>query len=37
MRNPALGLAADNITVNAVAPGFFVTNVGGGWGLGEVD
>ena len=30
MRNIALELAADNITVNAIAPGFFVTNIGGG-------
>ncbi len=30
MRNVALELAADHITVNAIAPGFFVTNIGGG-------
>ena len=30
VRNVALELAADNITVNAIAPGFFVTNIGGG-------
>ncbi len=30
MRMIALELAADNITVNAIAPGFFVTNIGGG-------
>jgi NAD(P)-dependent dehydrogenase (short-subunit alcohol dehydrogenase family) len=30
MRNVALELAAFNITVNAIAPGFFVTNIGGG-------
>lgn len=30
MRNVALELAAHNITVNAIAPGFFVTNIGGG-------
>ena len=30
MRNAALELAADNITVNAIAPGFFITNIGGG-------
>jgi NAD(P)-dependent dehydrogenase (short-subunit alcohol dehydrogenase family) len=30
MRNAALELAADGITVNAIAPGFFVTNIGGG-------
>jgi NAD(P)-dependent dehydrogenase (short-subunit alcohol dehydrogenase family) len=30
MRSVALELAADQITVNAIAPGFFVTNIGGG-------
>ena len=30
MRAVALELAADNITVNAIAPGFFATNIGGG-------
>ena len=30
MRNVAHELAAFNITVNAIAPGFFVTNIGGG-------
>lgn len=30
VRNVALELAADSITVNAIAPGFFVTNIGGG-------
>jgi NAD(P)-dependent dehydrogenase (short-subunit alcohol dehydrogenase family) len=30
MRHVALELAADQITVNAIAPGFFVTNIGGG-------
>jgi NAD(P)-dependent dehydrogenase (short-subunit alcohol dehydrogenase family) len=31
MRNAALELAAYNIRVNAIAPGYFVTNIGGGW------
>jgi NAD(P)-dependent dehydrogenase (short-subunit alcohol dehydrogenase family) len=30
MRSVALELAAEQITVNAIAPGFFVTNIGGG-------
>jgi NAD(P)-dependent dehydrogenase (short-subunit alcohol dehydrogenase family) len=30
MRSTALELAAYNITVNAIAPGFFITNIGGG-------
>jgi len=30
MRNVALELAAYNISVNAIAPGFFITNIGGG-------
>jgi NAD(P)-dependent dehydrogenase (short-subunit alcohol dehydrogenase family) len=30
MHTMALELAADGITVNAIAPGFFVTNIGGG-------
>lgn len=30
VRNVALELASYNITVNAIAPGFFVTNIGGG-------
>jgi len=31
MRNVALELAKYNILVNAIAPGPFVTNIGGGW------
>ena len=30
MKSIALELAAYNITVNAIAPGLFVTNIGGG-------
>jgi NAD(P)-dependent dehydrogenase (short-subunit alcohol dehydrogenase family) len=30
MRNAAMELAAYNITVNAIAPGYIVTNIGGG-------
>ena len=30
VENVALELAAFNITVNAIAPGFFITNIGGG-------
>jgi NAD(P)-dependent dehydrogenase (short-subunit alcohol dehydrogenase family) len=30
VRNAALELAADKITVNAIAPGMFATNIGGG-------
>jgi NAD(P)-dependent dehydrogenase (short-subunit alcohol dehydrogenase family) len=30
METIALELAADGITVNAIAPGFFITNIGGG-------
>jgi NAD(P)-dependent dehydrogenase (short-subunit alcohol dehydrogenase family) len=30
VRNVALELAAYNITVNSIAPGFFITNIGGG-------
>lgn len=33
MRSAALELAAYNITVNAIAPGFIVTNIGGGHAL----
>ena len=32
MRNVALEMAACNITVNAIAPGLFITNIGGGHG-----
>lgn len=32
-RNAALELAAYNITVNAIAPGFIITNIGDGHGL----
>ena len=31
MRNVALELAGYNITVNAIAPGFFITNIGAGY------
>jgi NAD(P)-dependent dehydrogenase (short-subunit alcohol dehydrogenase family) len=31
MRNVALELAPHNIRVNAIAPGPFITNIGGGW------
>ncbi|WFU41486.1 SDR family oxidoreductase [Bradyrhizobium sp. CB82] len=31
MRNVALELALHNIRVDAIAPGFIVTNIGGGW------
>ena len=31
MHNVALELAAYNITVNAIAPGFFITNIGAGY------
>jgi NAD(P)-dependent dehydrogenase (short-subunit alcohol dehydrogenase family) len=31
MRNAALELAKYNILVNAIAPGPFITNIGGGW------
>jgi len=32
VRHTALELAADGVTVNAIAPGFVVTNIGGGFG-----
>ena len=35
MRSVALELAAYNITVNAIAPGFFATNIGGGHALNK--
>lgn len=35
VRNAALELAADGITVNAIAPGMFATNIGGGHLLDE--
>jgi NAD(P)-dependent dehydrogenase (short-subunit alcohol dehydrogenase family) len=37
MRNAALELAAFNITVNAIAPGYIVTNIGGGHALNPVE
>jgi NAD(P)-dependent dehydrogenase (short-subunit alcohol dehydrogenase family) len=37
MRTVALELAAYNITVNAIAPGYIVTNIGGGHALNPVE
>lgn len=37
MRNVALELAAYNITVNAIAPGYIVTNIGDGHALNPVE
>jgi NAD(P)-dependent dehydrogenase (short-subunit alcohol dehydrogenase family) len=37
MRNVALELAAYNITVNAIAPGYIITNIGGGHALNPVE
>ncbi|MBN1566511.1 MAG: SDR family oxidoreductase [Acidobacteria bacterium] len=37
MRNAAMELAAYDITVNAIAPGYIVTNIGGGHALNPVE
>ncbi len=37
MRNAAMELAAYNITVNAIAPGYIITNIGGGHALNPVE
>jgi NAD(P)-dependent dehydrogenase (short-subunit alcohol dehydrogenase family) len=37
MRNAAMELATYNITVNAIAPGYIVTNIGGGHALNPVE
>ena len=37
MRNAAMELAVYNITVNAIAPGYIVTNIGGGHALNPVE
>ena len=37
MRNAALELAAYNITVNAIAPGYIITNIGDGHALNPVE
>ena len=37
MRTVALELAAYNITVNAIAPGYIVTNIGGGHAKNPVE
>ena len=37
MRNVAMELAAYNITVNAIAPGYIATNIGGGHALNPVE
>ena len=37
MRNAALELAAFNITVNAIAPGYIITNIGDGHALNPVE
>jgi NAD(P)-dependent dehydrogenase (short-subunit alcohol dehydrogenase family) len=37
MRNVAMELAAYNITVNAIAPGYIITNIGGGHALNPVE
>jgi NAD(P)-dependent dehydrogenase (short-subunit alcohol dehydrogenase family) len=37
MRNVAMEVAAYNITVNAIAPGYIITNIGGGHALNPVE